>query len=77
MPELIANLTSECGRRRDIALCVSGTAWWAPDCTLREQQLTTYKGLPHRLTEDDTYEGMHIPEGSFIFANIWYGSIHT
>ncbi|VDC00556.1 unnamed protein product [Peniophora sp. CBMAI 1063] len=28
-------------------------------------------GLPHRLVEDDTYEGMHVPKGSFVFANIW------
>ena len=28
-------------------------------------------GLPHRLVEDDVYEGMHIPRGSFVFANIW------
>lgn len=28
-------------------------------------------GLPHRLTEDDVYEGMFIPKGSLIFGNIW------
>ncbi|GBE84279.1 Multifunctional cytochrome P450 monooxygenase af510 [Sparassis crispa] len=28
-------------------------------------------GLPHRLTEDDVYQGMHIPKGSLVFANIW------
>ncbi|KZV68853.1 cytochrome P450 [Peniophora sp. CONT] len=28
-------------------------------------------GLPHRLTEDDVYEGRHIPKGTFVFANLW------
>ncbi|KAG2356461.1 cytochrome P450 [Suillus spraguei] len=27
--------------------------------------------LPHRLTQADTYEGMHIPQGSLVFGNIW------
>jgi len=27
--------------------------------------------LPHRLMEDDIYEGMHIPKGSLVFGNIW------
>ncbi|KAF8811120.1 cytochrome P450 [Phlegmacium glaucopus] len=27
--------------------------------------------LPHRLMEDDVYQGMHIPKGSLIFGNIW------
>jgi cytochrome P450 len=28
-------------------------------------------GLPHRLMEDDVYNGMHIPKGSFVFGNAW------
>jgi len=36
----------------------------------------TLPGLPHRLMEDDVYKGMHIPKGSLIFGNIWYGLIH-
>lgn len=28
-------------------------------------------GLPHRLMEDDVYNGMHIPKGSLVFSNIW------
>ena len=28
-------------------------------------------GLPHSTTEDDTYEGYHIPKGSLVIANIW------
>ncbi|KAG1896118.1 cytochrome P450 [Suillus fuscotomentosus] len=27
--------------------------------------------LPHRLTQPDTYESMHIPQGSLVFGNIW------
>ncbi|EMD37282.1 hypothetical protein CERSUDRAFT_153819 [Gelatoporia subvermispora B] len=27
--------------------------------------------FPHRLTEDDTYRGYHIPRGSFVVANNW------
>ncbi|KAI6000814.1 cytochrome P450 [Pisolithus albus] len=27
--------------------------------------------LPHRLKEDDVYEGMFIPKGSLVFGNIW------
>ncbi|KAG6376579.1 cytochrome P450 [Boletus reticuloceps] len=27
--------------------------------------------LPHRLTEDDIYDGAFIPKGSLVFANIW------
>lgn len=27
--------------------------------------------LPHRLSADDTYRGMHIPKGSLVFGNIW------
>lgn len=29
-------------------------------------------GLPHRLTEDDWYNGMFIPKGSIIMANVWH-----
>ncbi|KAI0691505.1 cytochrome P450 [Cytidiella melzeri] len=28
-------------------------------------------GLPHRLMEDDVYDGMYIPKGTLVFANIW------
>ncbi|KAI9567804.1 cytochrome P450 [Boletus coccyginus] len=28
-------------------------------------------GLPHRSMEDDVYEGVFIPKGSLVFANIW------
>ncbi|KAF9802749.1 hypothetical protein IEO21_09825 [Rhodonia placenta] len=27
--------------------------------------------LPHRLMEDDVYNGMHIPKGSLVFGNVW------
>ncbi|KAF8910209.1 cytochrome P450 [Gymnopilus junonius] len=28
-------------------------------------------GFPHQLTEDDVYEGYHIPKGSVVMANSW------
>jgi cytochrome P450 len=31
-------------------------------------------GLPHRLSEDDTYNGARIPKGSLVFGNAWYMS---
>lgn len=31
-------------------------------------------GIPHMLTEDDTYEGYFLPKGTILFANAW--SIH-
>ncbi|KAJ7649235.1 cytochrome P450 [Mycena rosella] len=30
--------------------------------------------LPHRLMEDDVYQGMFMPKGSLIFGNVWYVS---
>ncbi|KZV94234.1 cytochrome P450 [Exidia glandulosa HHB12029] len=28
-------------------------------------------GLPHRLSEDDVYDGFHIPSGTLCIANVW------
>lgn len=28
-------------------------------------------GIPHRLMEDDVYDGMLLPVGSIVLANIW------
>ena len=28
-------------------------------------------GVPHRVTEDDVYEGYFIPKGSLVLANLW------
>lgn len=28
-------------------------------------------GVPHRVTEDDEYEGYHVPKGSIIIPNVW------
>ena len=30
-----------------------------------------WPALPHRLMEDDIYEGMLIPKGTLVFANAW------
>ena len=29
-------------------------------------------GIPHRSTEDDVYEGYHIPKESIVIFNSWY-----
>lgn len=28
-------------------------------------------GLPHRVIQDDEYEGYHIPKGAICIANVW------
>ena len=28
-------------------------------------------GVPHRVTEDDTYDGYHIAKGTIVISNIW------
>ena len=28
--------------------------------------------LPHRLMEDDTFNGYHIPKGTLVFGNVWW-----
>lgn len=28
--------------------------------------------IPHKVMEEDTYEGYYIPKGTLIIANIWY-----
>lgn len=38
--------------------------------TLRWQQAAPL-GMPHRVTEDDLYEGYYLPKGSVVIANIW------
>ena len=34
-------------------------------------------GIPHRLMQEDTYEGYKIPAGSIVMANIWYIYMHS
>ncbi|KAJ7123122.1 putative monooxygenase [Mycena epipterygia] len=29
-------------------------------------------GIPHALSKDDIYEGMHLPRGSLMIMNVWY-----
>ncbi|KAF8808763.1 cytochrome P450 [Phlegmacium glaucopus] len=38
---------------------------------LRWQPVTPYGNVPHRTTEDDVYEGYHIPNGSIVIYNSW------
>ena len=33
---------------------------------------TDVPGVPHRLMEDDVYEGWFIPAGAVVFDNPWY-----
>lgn len=33
-------------------------------------RLETFEGMPHRLMQDDVYEGMFIPKGSMVIGNI-------
>ena len=33
-------------------------------------------GLPHFTTEDDEYNGYHIPRGSVVLANLWCVLLH-
>jgi len=42
--------------------------------TLRWHPVTP-TGLPHRLTQDDVYNGYHIPAGTLIMVNLW-GILH-
>jgi hypothetical protein len=56
---------------------------WAPavpqgshlfSSSTKDARLTLdYSGLPHRLMQDDTYEGYFLPKDSIVIANIWYG----
>lgn len=32
----------------------------------------SYAGIPHSTMQDDTYNGMFIPKGTMVFANVWY-----
>ena len=35
------------------------------------RSLVVISGVPHRLTEDDVYNGYFIPAGCLVFANAW------
>ena len=37
---------------------------------------TCVVGVPHRVTQDDTYNGYFIPAGTNVIANIWYATLH-
>jgi Cytochrome P450 len=44
---------------------------------LPELMLMYPAGIPHRVTQDDSYEGYFIPAGSIVIGNIWYGAPPT
>jgi cytochrome P450 len=45
-----------------IRALVKETLRWKPVAPL---------GVSHRLIQDDTYEGYHIPKGTIVISNIW------
>jgi cytochrome P450 len=46
-----------------IRCCIKETLRWCP---------TVILGVPHRVMQDDVYNGYKIPEGTTIFTNVWY-----
>ncbi|KAH9943944.1 cytochrome P450 [Amylocystis lapponica] len=46
-----------------VSALIQETLRWAPPAPL---------GLPHRLTEDDVYEGRLVPKGTILLANVWH-----
>lgn len=46
-----------------IRACAKESLRWMPGFML---------GVPHAITQDDTYMGYHIPGGSTIILNVWY-----
>ncbi|ORY59540.1 cytochrome P450 [Pseudomassariella vexata] len=45
-----------------IRACAKESLRWMPGFML---------GIPHAVTQDDTYMGYHIPEGSIVIMNVW------
>ncbi|KAJ6548443.1 putative monooxygenase [Mycena capillaripes] len=39
---------------------------------LRWNPAVPLAGIPHSLSQDDVYEGMHLPKGSLMIPNIWF-----
>ena len=37
---------------------------------------TVPAGVPHRLIEDDEYDGYYIPKGATVVPNVWWGDRH-
>lgn len=60
-------LFNECFRHGvPVPLCMSLLPGWSSRHPYR-----SWSALPHRLMEDDIYEGAFIPKGTLVFANIW------
>ena len=53
------------------------SAWYARFFTdiFRKGSEARVPGVPHRLMEDDIYEGYLLPKGSIVIANIWYAEL--
>ena len=43
-------------------------------CSMKfgDGSITSRKGVPHRSTQEQVYEGRRVPEGTIFIANIWF-----
>ena len=39
--------------------------------TIASTILTEHEAVPHMATNDDEYDGYHIPKGTVVFGNTW------
>ncbi|KAI8221561.1 Cytochrome P450 monooxygenase patH [Colletotrichum sp. SAR 10_86] len=54
--------SEDIGRLPFIEACMNETLRWRP---------VAAGGVPHMLTQDDTYKGYHLPKGTVLVANTW------
>ncbi|KAI8229430.1 UDP-glucosyltransferase A1 [Colletotrichum sp. SAR 10_96] len=54
--------SEDIGRLPFIEACMNETLRWRP---------VAAGGVPHMLTQDDTYQGYHLPKGTVLVANTW------
>lgn len=48
--------------------CMKESLRWMPAAVL---------GVPHAVTQDDSYLGYHIPKGATVIFNVWYVCVYT
>lgn len=71
-------LLSDRPRLPYIEAIVSESLRWHPVAPLGTSTLgpsgffSQTAGFPHRLTEDDYYEGYFLPKGTLVQANVWW-----
>ena len=49
----------------------SSTASLCVFITFIRTTLTDYEAVPHMATNDDEYDGYHIPKGTILFGSTW------